>query len=93
MAATIGATLPSIFMRLFHIENDPRLDSIVFGIGIFGAAFLLSWAAEVAQMDIPKGLALAILALIAILPEYAVDLYLPGLPPTNLPILLTPRPT
>ena len=75
MAATIGATLPSIFMRLLHVENDPRLDSILFGIGIFGAAFLLSWAAEIAQMDIPKGLALAILALVAILPEYAVDLY------------------
>ena len=75
MLATVAATLPAIIMRLFHIQIDPRLDSIVFGVGILGAAFLLSWAAEIAQIDIPKGLALAILALIAILPEYAVDLY------------------
>jgi cation:H+ antiporter len=75
MAVTIASTLPAIFLRLLHIEGDPRVDSIIFGIGIFGAAFLLSWAAEVAQMDISRGLALAILALIAILPEYAVDLY------------------
>ena len=36
---------------------------------------MLSWAAEVAQLDIPQALALALLALIAVLPEYAVDMY------------------
>ena len=35
---------------------------------ILGAAFILSWAAEVAQMDISQSLALAFLALISILP-------------------------
>ena len=34
---------------------------------------MLAWAAEVAQLDIAAGLALALLALIAVLPEYAVD--------------------
>jgi cation:H+ antiporter len=45
------------------------------GLAIFGAAFLLSWSCEVAQLDIPRSLALAALALIAVLPEYAVDVY------------------
>lgn len=45
------------------------------GFAIFGAAFLLSWAAETGQVDIPQALALAFLALVAVLPEYAVDLY------------------
>ena len=45
------------------------------GLGIFGAAFLLSWAAELAQLEIPQALALAVVALIAVLPEYAVDMY------------------
>jgi cation:H+ antiporter len=45
------------------------------GAAIFGAAFLLSWAAEAGQVDIPQALALAFLALVAVLPEYAVDLY------------------
>lgn len=75
IVASIASTLPAIIMRWLHIESDPRLGAIIFGIGIFGAAFMLSWAAEVAQLDISRGLALAILALIAILPEYAVDLY------------------
>jgi cation:H+ antiporter len=75
MTVTVAMTLPPVYMRLYHIQLDPRLDSLIFGLGILGAAFLLSWAAEVAQMDVSRGLALAILALIAILPEYAVDLY------------------
>ena len=75
IAATIASTLPALYMRIFDLHIDPRADSLIFGLGILGAAFLLSWAAEVAQMDISRGLALAILALIAILPEYAVDLY------------------
>ena len=75
IASTVAITLPAIYMRWYQIQLDPRLDSIIFGLGILGAAFLLSWGAEVAQMDVSRGLALAILALIAILPEYAVDLY------------------
>ena len=34
---------------------------------------LLAWAAEAAQIDISESLAVAILALLAVLPEYAVD--------------------
>ncbi|MGH3938959.1 MAG: sodium:proton exchanger, partial [Pseudonocardiaceae bacterium] len=34
---------------------------------------VLSWAAEAAQVDISAGLAIALLALLAVLPEYAVD--------------------
>ncbi len=37
------------------------------------AAFLLSWPAEVFQLDVSQGLALALPALIAILPGYVVD--------------------
>ena len=49
------------------------VEALLFGLAIVGAAFLLSWAAEVAQLDISAGLAIAVLALIAVLPEYAVD--------------------
>lgn len=47
----------------------------LFGISVLAAAFLLAWAAEALQADISKGLAMAVLAFIAVLPEYAVDLY------------------
>lgn len=51
----------------------PPLQALLYGTAIVGAAFLLSWAAEAAQVDISAGLALALLALLAVLPEYAVD--------------------
>jgi cation:H+ antiporter len=53
----------------------PHLEALSSGVAIFGAAFMLSWAAELAQKDIPQALAIALLALIAVLPEYAVDMY------------------
>jgi cation:H+ antiporter len=49
------------------------LAAVVYGVAVVGAAFILSWAAEAVQVDINAGLALALLALLAILPEYAVD--------------------
>ncbi len=76
MAAAFGATLPGIYLRLFVDHPEPFLASILYGIAIVGAAFIISWAAEVIQLDVGGGLALAILALIAVLPEYAVDFVL-----------------
>jgi cation:H+ antiporter len=53
----------------------PHWQALSTGLAIFGAAFMLSWSAELAQKDIPQALAIALLALIAVLPEYAVDMY------------------
>jgi len=74
-AAAIILTLPGLAIRLAGVHPAPTLMAVTFGLAILGAAFLLSWAAEVAQKDISQSLAVAILALIAVLPEYAVDLY------------------
>jgi cation:H+ antiporter len=64
---------PGAVMVLGGIEAADPVRALVYGIAIVGAAFLLSWAAEVVQLDFSQGLALALLALIAILPEYVVD--------------------
>jgi cation:H+ antiporter len=65
-----------LYLRLVSgVHLAPEMEALSAGLGIFGAAFILSWAAEVAQLDIPQTLALAFLALIAVLPEYAVDMY------------------
>ena len=68
-------TLPSLFLKfgiIPHVESGT--EALLLGISILGAAFMMSWAAETAQMDISQGFALAILALLAVLPEYAVDM-------------------
>jgi cation:H+ antiporter len=53
----------------------PELITPLAGVAIVGAAFLLSWAVELAERDIPQSLAILVLALISVLPEYAVDLH------------------
>lgn len=68
-------TLPALVLRLIGQPLEPMAAALVFGVAIVGAAFLLSWGAEAIQVDISQGLAIALLALITVLPEYAVDLY------------------
>ena len=81
IALAIAAALPGPILRLLDVTGGPHPDlaplvqSLIFGLGIFSAATLLIWASEVAETEISAGLALAALALIAVLPEYAVDLY------------------
>jgi len=64
-----------IVIRLSHIRVSYPLDSILPGLAILGAAFILTWGAELAELEISQGLAIAFLALITVLPEYTVDLY------------------
>ncbi len=75
MGASLLVALQWICLRLAGVELSPAVTAAAAGFSILGAAFLLSWSAEVAQLDIPQALALAFLAFIAVLPEYSVDLY------------------
>jgi cation:H+ antiporter len=70
-----AATLPSFALRIFGAHIPPHLTAAVTGLAILAGAFILLWACDVAQEDISQALAIAIVALIAVLPEYAVDMY------------------
>jgi cation:H+ antiporter len=72
--------LPWMFLELsgqgHHlVQTNPGFVSFLSGAAIVGAAFVLSWGAELSERDIPRSLALIALALISVLPEYAVDLH------------------
>ncbi|TPW77887.1 sodium:proton exchanger [Schumannella soli] len=71
----LAIAAPAITFRITGFRPDPVVDLLVFGAAVVAAAFLLAWAAEAAQKDISGALAIAILAFIAVLPEYAVDLF------------------
>jgi cation:H+ antiporter len=71
--AALAIALPALWVRWTDPHLSHGIEALLFGLAIVGAAFILAWAAEVAQLDIAAGLALAVLALIAVLPEYAVD--------------------
>ncbi|HEY3398805.1 MAG TPA: sodium:calcium antiporter [Armatimonadota bacterium] len=71
----VCATLPGLYIRLASMDLSAPLTALLSGVAIMGASFLLLWACDAAQNEIPQALALAIVALIAVLPEYAVDIY------------------
>ena len=68
-------TVPGLALRFAHPDISPLWVALLSGLAILGASFLLTWACEVAQMDIPQAVAVAVVAFIAVLPEYAVDMY------------------
>jgi cation:H+ antiporter len=70
-----GLTIPALSLRLSGVHAAGPLSLVTFGAAVVAASFLLAWAAEAARLDISGPLAIAILAVIAVLPEYAVDLY------------------
>jgi cation:H+ antiporter len=57
------------------MDLSAELTTTLSGVAILGSAFLVSWAAELAERDIPQSLAILMLALVSVLPEYAVDLH------------------
>ncbi|HEV8164947.1 MAG TPA: sodium:proton exchanger, partial [Actinomycetota bacterium] len=78
LALAVLASLPGTLLGLaglLHLgapELAPPLQALVYGLAVIGAAFVLAWAAEAAQLDVSASLAIGVLALIAVLPEYAV---------------------
>ncbi|MGY5765269.1 sodium:proton exchanger [Brachybacterium sp. DNPG3] len=71
----LAIAAPAIVLRVSGASAHPVVELLLFGAAVVAASFALCWAAEAAQKDISGALAIAILALIAVLPEYAVDLY------------------
>jgi cation:H+ antiporter len=78
LALAIVACLPGAYLGLAglfdlaHPDLAPPVLALTYGVAVIGAAFVLAWAAEAAQLDVSASLAIGVLALIAVLPEYAV---------------------
>ncbi len=89
----IGAFLaPLVWLVPHHMgvghDLTPFMVSNLSGVSIVAAAFLLTWATELAEQDVPPAFALVVLALISVLPEYAVDMtfaWNAGKDPTYMP--------
>ena len=76
LLAAVALGLPALIFRLGGVHISTEFEVAIFGLGILSAAFLISTGAEAAQHDIPAALAVALVAFIAVLPEYAIDLLL-----------------
>ncbi|WP_135851827.1 sodium/calcium exchanger protein [Halorussus salinus] len=75
VGTTTALTLPWVYVwatggtgGLSHLQTVA-----ITGVAVLGASFMLAWAAETAEKDVPRAFALAVLAVLAVAPEYAVD--------------------
>lgn len=75
IAVSLSVTIPAIYVRLAAVHLEPLTTTIIFFIALLSAGLLLSWGVEAAEKHVARGLAIAVLALITVLPEYAVDIY------------------
>jgi cation:H+ antiporter len=75
LATMAACTLPGVLMRLGGLHLSPVIGLLAFGGAVVAAAFMLAWAAEAAEIDVPPGIAVAGVALVAVLPEYVIEIY------------------
>ena len=70
LALALAIIVPGMVIRF--AGGAPLLRAALLGLAVVGASLLLTWAAEVAQLDLSPAVAIAGLALVAVLPEYVV---------------------
>src|ERR1051326_79404 len=75
VALAVLAAVPAALVHFGVLSGLPvPVTTLFFGLAIVGASFAMAWGAEAAEHDIPRALALTVVALLAVFPEYAVDI-------------------
>lgn len=75
LAGLVACALPGLLLRLGGGHAPPLLGCVAFGGAVMAAGFLLAAAAEVAEIDLPSGIAVAGVAFVAVLPEYVIEVF------------------
>ena len=75
LAATAAVTIPGLLVRLTGGLVPYPVQLLAYGAAVVASAFLLAWACEAAQVDVARGLVMAAVAFVAILPEYVVEVH------------------
>ena len=78
LAAVVVTTLLTLpWLAVYFTGGAESLGNVgtvaVSGLSVLAASFLLAWGAETAEKDVPRAFAIAVLAILAVAPEYAVD--------------------
>lgn len=91
LAVPLALCLPWMLLRFLPWVESPLPIALWSGLSIVGAARLLEIAHDLARQRFSQGLSLGLLVALAVLPEYAVDLYFVwkgGSDPSYLPFAL-----
>jgi cation:H+ antiporter len=74
VALAVLSAVPAVLIRFGIVDAPVEIATLCYGVAIVGASFAMAWGAEAAEHDIPRALALTVVALLAVFPEYAVDI-------------------
>ena len=74
LAIAAGCAMFGVLVRLGAPFLPVELATIGLGIGLIGAAFLLAWAADAGEAVFSGGPVLAVIALVAVLPEFIIEI-------------------
>jgi cation:H+ antiporter len=75
LAIAAACTIPGTLVRMGGGGIPHPVQAIAYGSAVVAAAFMLAWACEAAQVDVAHGLVVAVVAFVAILPEYIVEVH------------------
>jgi cation:H+ antiporter len=67
----------AVFGLVTHFASPllpPPVQLFGLGVGLVGAAFMLAWAADAGEAVFSGGLVLAVVALVAVLPEFTIEI-------------------
>lgn len=67
--------IPGLMIATHALVLNPVAAALATGTAIVSAAFMLGWVGEAAELDLAGGLAVGLLAVVTILPEYVVSVY------------------
>src|SRR3954454_23481238 len=68
-----ACALAGVLVHLTSRYLPVQLDTIGLGVGVVGASFLLAWAADAGEAVFSGGPVLAVIALVAVLPEFVIE--------------------
>jgi cation:H+ antiporter len=75
LSLAVALTVPWFGVLVTDVDPGLAGQVVLSGTAILGSSFLLAWAAETAERDVPRSFAIAVLAILAVAPEYAVDAF------------------
>jgi cation:H+ antiporter len=73
LGAAAACALLGVLVHLASRSLPVQLEAVGLGIGVVGASFLLAWAADAGEPVFSGGLVLAVIALVAVLPEFVIE--------------------
>jgi cation:H+ antiporter len=74
LAVATGCALGGVAVHFASPFLPVQLAMIGLGVGVIAAAFMLAWAADAGEAVFSGGLVLAVVALVAVLPEFIIEL-------------------